>query len=213
MRTVLLSVLIEVVIGAGQLGSDEGLTMPVMGLHFRTKISSEFGGVAVATTEDLKHKMTPITGPVAGAFEEPDCTLAVDDSSSGERQRMDGFGAAWTDATVAVFDELAKIDQDSVLEDLFGESGIGLRFMRHTMGESDMSPKWIGVDGRWSYDENNGEPDPNMAHFDLTDNGKKMLSWLTRMFEKTTRYPTLGQPLVATWLDEEFNKPASGSVC
>ena len=106
MRAVLLSILIEVCVGAEQLGHDAAFAIPMMALNPRTKISSELGGLAFATTEDAKHIMTQIIGPIAGAPEAPDWSLAVDDSSSGERQTIDGFGAAWTDATVEVFSDL-----------------------------------------------------------------------------------------------------------
>jgi len=176
-------------------------------IEARVAAPSELGGVAFATTEDLKHKLTQITGPSAGTLKGADFTLTVDDSSSGYKQKIDGFGAAWTDATVEVFDELSKADQESVLEDLFGESGIGIRFMRHSMGETDMSPKWIGNDGTWSFDVNNGKPDPNLAHFDITQSGEKMLSWLKRMFEKQSDILLLGTPWSPpAWMKNSSNQ-------
>jgi glucosylceramidase len=110
--------------------------------------------------------------------------LSVDDSNAGGRQRISGFGAAWTDATVAVFDSLSAERQATLLEQLFGESGIGLSVMRHTIGQSDLTPPALG---RWSFDENGGEPDPTLQQFNLTAPGERMLSWLRRMRAASSR--------------------------
>ena len=42
-----------------------------------------------------------------------------------------------------------------------GSSGIGLGLMRHTIGQSDMTP---GSIGEWSFDSNGGQPDPQLKY-------------------------------------------------
>ena len=93
--------------------------------------------------------------------------IYVDDSV--ELQEIVGFGAAWTDAAVTVLDSLSEESQKKVMQDLFapitagdsprkptvetsqqgGEIGsIGLSLVRHTIGQSDLTPASIG---EWSY--------------------------------------------------------------
>lgn len=65
---------------------------------------------------------------------------------------------------VDVFDELEDSLRHQVMEDLFGQTGNNMGFMRHTIGSSDLSYN------QYSYDDNGpsfnlGEPDPTLSHF------------------------------------------------
>ena len=59
-----------------------------------------------------------------------------------------------------------------------GKGGLALNLMRHTIGQSDLTPADIGA---WSYDENGGNADPNLLAFNITINGRKMLKYLRWM--------------------------------
>ena len=52
--------------------------------------------------------------------------------------------------------------------------------MRHTIGQSDLTPMSIG---EWSFDmlPTGVTSDPNLTYFNLTQAGRDMVSWLTRM--------------------------------
>jgi O-glycosyl hydrolase len=91
-------------------------------------------------------------------------------------QAIDGFGAAWTDATTFLFDRLSESDQDKLMTDLFTTKGIGMEFMRMTIGQSDLTP-----DSRWSFDENDGLPDKDLSNWSLTEQGERMRKWILRM--------------------------------
>jgi O-glycosyl hydrolase len=97
---------------------------------------------------------------------------------TGERQRMLGFGAAWTDATVEAFDSLSAEAQEALLSELFGDEpdGIKIELTRHTAGQSDLTPADIGA---YSYDDTDG--DVGLEHFSLGQPGAKMVAWLQRM--------------------------------
>ena len=120
---------------------------------------------------------------------------------------MLGFGAAWTDAAVTVFDSLPVDTQNAVLEALFSvnfsesPSPIGLSLMRHTIGQSDLTPASIG---EWSFDSTPGNvPDPSLAHFNLTAPGQRMVSWLKRMLKVTANTTTL---LGSIWSPPQWMK-------
>lgn len=93
---------------------------------------------------------------------------------------MLGFGHAWTDSTVDVFNSLEPTVLDELLEELFGQSGNNMGFMRHTIGSSDLSGD------QYSYDDNGpsfneGEPDPELSNFDLGPHGTAMAEMIARM--------------------------------
>ena len=93
---------------------------------------------------------------------------------------MLGFGHAWTDSTVQVFNELEPALRAQVMQDLFGQDGNNMGFMRHTIGSSDLSAN------AYSYDDNGpgfnlGKPDPTLANFALGPYGTRMVEYLAMM--------------------------------
>ena len=109
------------------------------------------------STEDQTRKLSPCTSaevprlasttssapsPAPSPSTPGSWKLAVDDTASGQRQSIDGFGAAWTDATVTVFDALPADAQDTLLHELFSPTpgSISLSLMRHTIGQSVRLP-------------------------------------------------------------------------
>ena len=166
------------------------------------------------TTESLLKKLAPCSLaranaslPVLGgdSWRETDrWSLHVDDTAAGARQSILGFGAAWTDATVRVFDSLDAAIQQSVLQKLFSPTdGISLSLVRHTIGQSDLTPPDLG---RWSFDDNGGRPDPSLRAFDLTDPGRKMLGWLQRMLAVSPDIKLFGSPWSPPgWMKTEDN--------
>ncbi|KAK3620620.1 hypothetical protein LTR56_023279 [Elasticomyces elasticus] len=106
--------------------------------------------------------------------------VIVDSSPAGRRQEMVGFGHAWTDSTVDVFNTLEPDVLDQVMQDLFGQDGNNMGFMRHTIGSSDLSGR------QYSYDDNGpgfnlGEPDPMLTNFSLGPDGTAMAKMIARM--------------------------------
>ena len=79
-------------------------------------------------------------------------------------QTMVGFGASMTDASAWLIEhKLTQSQRDALMKDLYGPApGLGLSFMRLTIGASDFSQ----VD--YSYDDlPKGETDPDLAHFSI----------------------------------------------
>ncbi|KAK3109589.1 hypothetical protein LTR53_016994, partial [Teratosphaeriaceae sp. CCFEE 6253] len=108
--------------------------------------------------------------------------VVVDSSPAGCRQEMVGFGHAWTDSTVDVFNSLEPDLFDQVMDDLFGQDGNNMGFMRHTIGSSDLSGR------QYSYDDNGpgfnlGEPDLTLSNFGLGPDGTAMAKMIAQMGE------------------------------
>ncbi|WP_157180842.1 discoidin domain-containing protein [Actinopolymorpha alba] len=90
-------------------------------------------------------------------------TVAVDETR--KYQRMEGFGASFTDSSAwLVGTRLDPQQRDRALRDLFSaRDGIGLSFLRQPMGASDFA-----VEGNYSYDDlPPGGTDPTLARFSI----------------------------------------------
>ena len=88
--------------------------------------------------------------------------VAID--SAKRFQRMQGFGAAMTDASAELFSRLPDDKRRAIMAELFGRAngGLGLSFTRLTVGASDFSPT------HYSYDDTPGNaPDPELKHFSI----------------------------------------------
>lgn len=80
-------------------------------------------------------------------------------------QRMVGFGAAMTDASAILFQQvLARPARDRLFAELFGRGhdGLGLSFLRVPIGASDFSTSRYSLD-----DMPAGQSDPALAHFSM----------------------------------------------
>lgn len=117
------------------------------------------------TTSDLSQALTPQPGIALGPVSSGSVNLKVDNTQS--YQTIDGFGAAFSDTSAYLLqNKLDATTRDRVMHDLFARgSGIGLSLMRVPMGSSDYTATPPTSPGTYSYDDNNGQPDPTLANF------------------------------------------------
>ncbi|WP_168801739.1 discoidin domain-containing protein [Glycomyces buryatensis] len=89
-------------------------------------------------------------------------TINVDDGV--QYQRVEGFGAAMTDSSAWLIDQLPASKRNQLMGKLFNPStGIGLSLLRTPMGATD-----VNVGGNYSYDDMPpGEADPTLANFSI----------------------------------------------
>jgi glucosylceramidase len=114
------------------------------------------------TTADQSQKLAPQpivapAGPATG-----DETVTID--AARRFQRMQGFGAAMTDASAELFSRLPDDKRKAIMAELFGraEGGLGLSFTRLTVGASDFSRT------HYSYDDTPGNaPDSELRYFSI----------------------------------------------
>lgn len=114
------------------------------------------------TTADQGYKLTelPLQQASGGAFGAENVTI----DSSKHFQKMHGFGAAMTDASAQVLSTLPAAKRHAIMAELFGRArgGLGLSFMRLTVGASDFSTR------DYSYDDTPGNvPDPDLRYFSI----------------------------------------------
>jgi glucosylceramidase len=150
------------------------------------------GATAYASNSDGSLQLSSVPAPVQGAGSpgsESTWDLTIDDTSSGYKQKITGFGAAVTDATVTSFNTLSSSSLSSLLNDLMTSAGAGFSLMRHTIGASDLS-----ADPAYTYDDNGGAADPSLTGFNLGDRGNAMASMLAQMKSLQSNLVTFGSP-------------------
>lgn len=123
------------------------------------------------------------------------------DSKNGARQELIGFGHAWTDSAIEVFSTLSDDTLDKLMDELFGQDGNNMGFMRHTIGSSDMSQYM------YSYDESSDD-DTSLSKFNL-GNGTAMAKMIAKAGSKKSDITLLGSP----WSAPGWMKNNNAFVC
>ncbi|HET8656491.1 MAG TPA: glycoside hydrolase family 30 beta sandwich domain-containing protein [Longimicrobiaceae bacterium] len=135
-----------------------------------TVATGDTAGVWMTTADRTKFvEHRPPVGFQTGKATAP-YTLTVDDGT--QYQSIVGFGAAFTDASTYLIQEKLSPEQRlALLTSLFSPTeGLGLSFMRVTMGSSDFSRS------DWSYDDMPaGQRDTAMVHFSIEKDREAML--------------------------------------
>jgi glucosylceramidase len=88
-------------------------------------------------------------------------TIEVD--ASQVFQTIDGFGYTLTGGSVQVINQLNTTKKQELLNDLFSSSGIGINYLRISIGASDLNSEVFSYD-----DMPTGQTDPTLAQFSLT---------------------------------------------
>lgn len=165
--------------GHGPRGGIGDATDPV--LEAQAWVTDAMYPLAPNTTRQLAKGPAPVRAQGGNPLVcPPPRPVIIDSSARGARQQMVGFGHAWTDSTVSTFNSLDLDVLDQVMNDLFGQQGNNMGFMRHTIGSSDLSGN------AYSYDDNGpsfneGEPDLEVENFDLGLHGTAMAEMLALM--------------------------------
>lgn len=163
---------------------------------------------AYASNSGGSLKLSSVPAPVLGAGSPGSSTwsLTIDDTSSGYKQKITGFGAAVTDATVTSFNTLSSSSLSSLLSELMTSAGAGFALMRHTIGASDLS-----ADPAYTYDDNGNAADPNLTGFNLGDRGTAMAQMLAKMKSLQSNLKVFGSPWSAPgWM--KLNGVIDGST-
>jgi len=78
-------------------------------------------------------------------------------------QTIDGFGYTLTGGSVQVINQLNATKKQELLNDLFSSSGIGVNYLRISIGASDLNGEVFSYD-----DMPTGQTDPTLSQFSLT---------------------------------------------
>ena len=114
------------------------------------------------TTADGTQKLAPQPAIAAAGAATGNEAVSID--TAKRFQRVQGFGAAMTDASAELLSRLPDDSRKAIMAELFSRSngGLGLSFTRLTVGASDFSRT------HYSYDDSPGNaPDPELRHFSI----------------------------------------------
>jgi glucosylceramidase len=154
------------------------------------------------TTADESQKLAPQPPLAAAGSVIGDEAIRID--TTQHFQRVQGFGAAMTDASAELLSRLPEQQRKAVMAELFSRQGggLGLSFTRLTVGASDFSPT------HYSYDDSPGNsPDPELRHFSI-DPARKYV--LPRVREALAINPEL-KVMISPWSPPAWMK-TNGSL-
>jgi glucosylceramidase len=154
------------------------------------------------TTADESQKLAPQPPLAAAGRVIGDEAITID--TTQHFQRVQGFGAAMTDASAELLSRLPEQQRKAVMAELFSRQGggLGLSFTRLTVGASDFSPT------HYSYDDSPGNsPDPELRHFSI-DPARKYV--LPRVREALAINPEL-KVMISPWSPPAWMK-TNGSL-
>ena len=120
-------------------------------------------------------------------------------------QSILGFGATMTGSSAHVLTKnLSEQDRRKVMQNLFSkENGIGLSYLRMTIGASDFSSH------NYSYDDPPaGESDPQLRHFSIEEDRDDVIPRLKEAFEINPGIELMGSP----WSAPAFMKTTGNMV-
>ncbi|KAK0636533.1 glycoside hydrolase family 30 protein [Bombardia bombarda] len=168
------------------------MRLPTFALLITPAVSAITTPQAFASSSDGVYKLSQYFVPVRGSGtpgSNSTWSLSIDDTASGHKQTIKGFGAAVTDATVAVFNALPAAKRTQLLNELMTPAGADFAMMRHTIASSDLS-----ADPSYSYDDNGGQTDTTLTSFNLGDRGNAMATLLAQMKSLQPALTILGSP-------------------
>jgi len=115
-------------------------------------------------------------------------------------QVMEGFGFSLTGGSAMLISRLPAPDRSALLRELFlpGGDGIGVSFLRLSIGASDLSERCFTYN-----DRPDGQPDPELVHFDIEAGDLEVIPLLREILADQPRAQDHGCGLVGADLDED----------
>ena len=119
-------------------------------------------------------------------------------------QRMEGFGYTLTGGSAILISRMGVTERQALLKELFTEEGIGISYLRVSIGASDLS------DRVFSYNDlAPGETDPEMKKFSLDPDKKELIPVSKEILALNPDLKILGSPWSPpVWMKD--NKQSKG---
>lgn len=133
----------------------------------------------------LLQKQTAVVGFTTTANSYPN----IDIDSSVAYQTVDGFGFTLTGSSAQLINSMGATEKSSLLTELFGSSGIGISYLRVSIGASDLSPSVFSYN-----DMPTGQTDPTLANFSLSQDLIHLVPVLKAILLINPNIKILGSP-------------------
>lgn len=150
------------------------------------------------TTPDRSRLLSRDPDAPISAHDTPSSTTHIDVDTAVAYQEMVGFGASITDASAwLIQNRLSSAQREALLHDLFDRgTGIGLGFVRLTIGASDFSRTHYTLD-----DMPPGETDARIERFSIDPNRADVLPVVKRARAINPRLAVMASPWTApAWM-------------
>ncbi|SDL28536.1 glucosylceramidase [Catalinimonas alkaloidigena] len=123
-------------------------------------------------------------------------------------QTMDGFGLTFTGGSAHVIGQLDAAKRNALMRELFlPDSGIGISYLRLSIGASDLN------DRAFTYDDlPAGQTDPNMERFSLDPDREELIPLLKQVKELNPDIKFMGSPWTAPVWMKTNNNTSGGSL-
>ena len=170
-------------------------------------------GVQVVQTDPaVSQDLSPQPGRAISTLQ-PRGLPVIDVNPKLRYQRFSGMGAAMTDSSAwLIYDQLTASDRVSLMQDLFGASGIRLNFLRIPMAASDFT---VSPDP-YSYDDMPaGQTDPGLSHFSIAHDLSYIIPVLQQALQVNPQLQILASPwsppgwMKSNRLLDNFNNPGT----
>ncbi|MCU7613568.1 glucosylceramidase [Chryseobacterium sp. GMJ5] len=130
----------------------------------------------------------------------PSTGTTIDIDGSQVYQTVDGFGYTLTGGSVAVINQLSASKKQELLNDLFSSSGIGVSYLRISIGASDLNSEVFTYN-----DMPSGQTDPALSQFSLTKD-QALVQMLKDILIINPNIKILATPWTApVWMKDNVN--------
>lgn len=133
----------------------------------------------------LLQKQTTILGFGTTANTYPN----IDVDSSTAYQSVDGFGFTLTGSSAQLINTMSAGAKSSLLNELFSSAGIGISYLRVSIGASDLSPSVFSYN-----DLPAGQTDPTLANFGLSQDLTHLVPILKEILLINPNIKIMGSP-------------------
>lgn len=140
----------------------------------------------------LLQKQTDILsfGTTANSFPNIDIDSAI------AYQSVDGFGYTLTGSSAYLIRRMGTAESAALLNELFGSNGIGVSYIRISIGASDLSPAVFSYN-----DMPTGQTDPTLANFSLANDTVDLIPVLKQVLQINPNIKIMGSPWSApVWM-------------
>lgn len=124
--------------------------------------------------------------------------FTINVASGTTYQSMDGFGYTLTGGSATLINNMSPAAKDALIEELFGqgENGIGVSFLRISLGASDLDPAVFSYN-----DLPSGQTDVALNNFSIAPDLTDLIPILTRIKQVNPNVKILASPWSApTWM-------------
>ncbi len=146
--------------------------------------------------------------PAALSFAtETNSNYNIEIDSATSFQTVDGFGYTLTGSSAQLINSMPDAQKNALLNDLFSANGIGVSYIRISIGASDLSPAVFTYN-----DMPAGQTDPTLTNFNLGPDLTHLVPILQKIIAINPSIKIMGSPWTAPSWMKTNNSPIGGSL-